>query len=81
MGGEREKFRDKLLLKLATAYEEGKSGGVGLQNPTPIETEVVAELKADESVKEQALTLWLTDKGYNKHKRRIAALRALSESN
>jgi hypothetical protein len=76
MAEERNEFLDKLLLRLAQAYEEGKGGGVGLVNPTQVEKELTAELKAEGSVTERGLTLWFTDKGYAKYKDKIAALRA-----
>jgi hypothetical protein len=80
MQDEKARFLDELLLRLATNYEEGRGHVVILQNATPSEEEVVAELKAEGSITGYPMGLRFTASGYGKHKLRIHALRILPKS-
>jgi hypothetical protein len=77
MQGERTDFQDDLLLRLATEYEGGRGHVVVLQNATPGEKEVVAQLKAEGWITGYPMGLRFTASGYSKYKPRIDALRTL----
>ena len=81
MQDEKTEFLEKLLLRLARAYEEGKGHAVVLENATSSEKEVVAELKAEGSITGYPRGLRFTAPGYSKYKTKIDALRLLRKSN
>jgi hypothetical protein len=78
---EHGEFLDTLLLRLAEAYESRQRFGIPLVDATPVEKEVVAKLRAEGSVSDDARGLRFTDAGYDKYKSRIVALRALPKAN
>ena len=68
--------RNKILLALAKAYEEGKGHSIGFENQTEEEKKIIAELKSEGYIEMQgSSTFRFSAKGYSHFKNLVSALK------